>query len=175
MDIELSDALSMLKNKTISNTIATRQIAFLCNDGVSNASVTNMKEALLKAGATVKIIASHLGTIATDEGSTLHVDQSYLIAASVLFDAVFIPSGKGIKGLKENKDVAEFINDAFKHCKFIAADGEGATVLSGTNAAPNGKKADEGVLISNEGGIKFADSFVQAVGNHRFWAREEKI
>ena len=172
LDIELSDALSMLKNKTISNTIATRQIAFLCNDGVSNASVINMKEALLKAGATVKIIASHLGTIATDEGSTLHVDQSYLIAASVLFDAVFIPSGKGIK---ENKDVAEFINDAFKHCKFIAADGEGATVLSGTNAAPNSEKADEGVLISNEGGIKFADSFVQAVGNHRFWAREEKI
>lgn len=75
-EIEVSDALSMLKNRTISNTIATREVAFLCNDGVSAASVANMKNAIEKAGATVKIIAPHLGTITTQEGNVLAVDQS---------------------------------------------------------------------------------------------------
>jgi len=105
----------------------------------------------------------------------LVVDQSYLIAASVLFDAVFVPAGKGITGLKANKDVAEFINDSFKHCKFIAAEGEGIEVLGETNAMTHGKNADAGVMTSNDTDKKFADSFVTAMGNHRYWEREDKV
>jgi catalase len=168
--ISASNALSMLKNKTLSKSIATRQVAFLCNEGVSHASVTTMKNALEKAGATVKLIAPHLGTFKTAEGNELKADQSYLIAASVLFDAVFVPAGKGMTALKNNKEVVEFINDAFKHCKFIAAEEEGATVLSETYAMKNGKNADEGVLVDQK-----ADAFIEAMGNHRFWEREEKI
>ncbi|UPT71201.1 MAG: catalase [Flavobacterium sp. JAD_PAG50586_2] len=173
--ITASDALSMLKNKTISDTIATRQVAFLCNDGVSSASVNEMKNALEKAGAKVKIIAPHLGTITASEGNAIPVDQSYLIAASVLFDAVFVPAGKGTTALKDNNDVIEFINDAFKHCKFIAAEDEGLHVLAKTNAAKDGKNADAGVLTNEQTHKKFPQSFVTAMGNHRFWEREEKI
>ena len=174
-EISVSNALSMLKNNRNINTIVTRQVAFLCNDGVNDTSVINMKNALERAGANVKIIAPHLGTIKTEEGGTLAVNQSYLIAASVLFDAVFVPAGKGVLSLKENKDVSEFINDSFKHCKFIAAEGEGIEVLSDTNAFNNGKSSDEGVLLSEKTSKKFVDSFVELMGNHRFWEREEKI
>lgn len=174
-EVGTSDALSMLKNKTITNTIETRQVAFLCNDGVSNAAVSDMKNSLEKAGATVKIIAPHLGSITTAEGKTLAVDQSYLIAASVLFDAVYIPSGKGIAVLKANKDVIEFINDSFKHCKFIAAEGEGNDVLSQTNAMVNGKIADAGVLSSKSQDKDFAAAFIKAMGNHRYWEREKQL
>ena len=173
--LKVSDALSMLKNKTVTNTIETRQVAFLCNDGVSNAAVSDMKNSLEKAGATVKIIAPHLGSITTAEGKTLAVDQSYLIAASVLFDAVYIPSGKGIAVLKSNKDVIEFINDSFKHCKFIAAEGEGNDVLSQTNAMVNGKIADAGVLSSKSQDKDFAAAFIKAMGNHRYWEREKQL
>lgn len=174
-EIENSDALSMIKNKTVTKTIATREVAFLCADKVSSASVNVMKSALENAGASVKIIAPHLGTITTEEGGTLPVDQSYLIAASVLFDAVFVPAGKGIGALKGNDEVAEFINDAFKHCKYIAADGEGIDVLSGTNAAKDGTAADAGVITNNQKGAKLADTFIKAMGNHRFWEREDKV
>ena len=173
--IESSAALSMIKNKTVTNTIATRQVAFLCNDGVSSVSVSDMKETLQRAGATVKIIAPHLGVIKAAEGGTLPVDQSYLIAASVLFDAVVVPAGEGIAALKDNKDVVEFINDSYKHCKFIAAIGEGIAVLNQTNAANNGKPSDAGVMVDDGTNKKFNDSFVTAMGNHRFWDREEKI
>ncbi len=165
----------MLKNKTISNTIATRQVAFLCNDGVSSVSVHTMKEALEKAGAKVKIIAPHLGVIKAVEGGTLPVDQSYLIAASVLFDAAFVPAGEGVAELKSVPEVLEFLNDSFKHCKFIAAEGEGEKVLSETNAAKNGKAADKGLFLATKGDRQFASDFIEAMGNHRFWEREEKI
>lgn len=174
-DVDTSPALSMLRNKNNSDTIATRQVAFLCNDGVSNASVSGMKRALEKAGAKVKVIAPHLGEIKTEEGGTIKVDQSYLIAASVLFDAVFVPSGNGIAALKPQKEVVEFINDAFKHCKYIAAEGEGKDILSLTDAAKDGKAADDGVLIAQGNDKKLPESFIKAMGTHRFWAREEKV
>ncbi len=173
--VDVSDALSMIKNKTVSNTIETRQVAFLCNDKVNGTSVANMRNALEKAGAVVKIIAPHLGTITTEEGNILAVDQSYLIAASVLFDSVFVPAGRGISALQENVDVIEFINDAFKHCKIIAAESEGIGVLSVTNAITNGESSDEGVLLSIEADTEFIKSFITEMGNHRFWEREEKI
>ncbi|MEN2398659.1 catalase [Flavobacterium sp. MC2016-06] len=170
--IKSSDALSMLKNKTLSDTIATRQVAFLCADGVNGSSVDRMKKALESAGAGVKIIAPHLGTIVSEEGNEIKVDQSYLIAASVLFDAVFIPSGEGILKLMDVAEVAEFINDSFKHCKFIAAEGEGTDILSITNA----KNADKGVITSEKTGDKnLSNTFIKMMGKHRLWEREKLV
>jgi catalase len=166
-----SDALSMLKNSTITGSIATKQIAFICADGVCNASVVNYKNALEKKGAVVKIIAPHLGFIKSEEGKKIKVDQSLLIAASVLFDAVFIPSGKGIAELKESKEVAEFITDAFKHCKVIGGEEEGAAIIQSIQIVKAaGKKSDEGVVLNKD-----TTAFVKALGKHRFWEREELV
>jgi catalase len=174
--LESSDALSMLKNKTLSNTIATRQVAFLCADGVSATSVNAMKTALEAAGAQAKIVAPHLGTITAEEGDTIAVDQSYQIAASVLFDAVFIPAGEGILTLMDIPEVPEFINDSFKHCKFIAAEGEGTDILSITNAKVKDHNADDGVLTSEKKGEEnFAGTFIKMMGKHRFWEREKLL
>lgn len=166
--LDKSDALSILKNKNGSDTIATRQIAFLCAEGVNGASVKNMKIALKNAGASVKIIAPHLGTIVSEEGLEISVDQSYLIAASVLFDAVFIPAGRGISDLKNSREVKEFLGDAYNHCKFIAAEDQGIIVLSVIDG-----KLDSGVFTSEEIGDKAMQaSFIEALGNHRYWERE---
>jgi catalase len=171
-----SDALSMLKNKTLSDTIETRQIAFLCADDVDAKSVSNMKKALEEKGAEVKIIAPHQGVISSINGENIIVDQSFLISASVLFDGIFIPSGKGMSKLKQNDEVIEFINDAFKHCKIIAAEGEGNDVLMATNAKNNQKNADDGVLSSDLVGDKsLSDEFIKKLSQHRFWKREELL
>lgn len=171
-----SAALSMINNPTVTPTIETRQIAFLCADGVNAGSVNTLKSALAKAGATIKIIAPHLGTIKADDGSSITVDQSYLIAASVLFDAVYIPDGQNVNSLKDIPEVAEFINDAYKHCKVIGADGAGTALLptDPTPAKPNKKtESDEGVISSaNAGDKSFSDKFISAMGKHRIWERE---
>ncbi|WP_264565114.1 catalase [Flavobacterium sp. N3904] len=174
--IHTSDALSILKNKRGTDTIATRQIAFLCADGVNAASVKNMKHALKNAGAVVKIIAPHLGTIVSEEGNEILVDQSYLIAASVLFDGVFIPSGKGILDLKTIKEVKDFLNDSYTHCKFIAAEGEGTEVLPFTDKNENKPNTDAGIFTSQKTGDgNLADSFIKGLKKHRFWDRESQL
>jgi catalase len=173
--VEKSAALSMAN--TIKNTIKTRQIAILTADGVDESAVMKMKKALLAEGGVVKIIAPKLGEVKGMNGGTFKPDQSFLTAASVLFDAVYIPGGAaGVNNLVNEADPIHFIDEAYRHCKAIAADGEAVELL---NASYIGKKlsakvsakemAATGVIINGS-----AKEFIKAIAQHRFWEREKK-
>lgn len=174
--VESSHALSMLKNPTNSPTIASRKVAIICADGVSEAAVKNMKNALLKEDAKGFVISLDLGSVLTDSAGEIGVDFSFLTASSVLFDAVYIPHGLGFNTLAKNDDVMEFLNDAYKHCKVIGADGEGTELI---NLAPFAMKIsndDEGILLTSDVASEtFAQNFITAMGEHRFWERETNL
>ncbi len=127
-----------------------------------------------KKGAKAYIIAPHLGFISTDQGGEIPVDYSFLTSSSVLFDAVFIADGQGLASLDGDGDVLEFINDAYKHCKTIGADGAGIGLLAGTNfAQKTANQKDDGLIISETAGDRaFAENFINAMAQHRFWQRE---
>ena len=166
--IDKSPALSM--KDTIKNSIKTRKIAFLIGNGVDDNSVAKMKAALEKEGATVKLIAPKLGAVKTAKGEKLTVGGSFLTDASVCFDAVFIPAGKHINALAKEPDAIHFINEAFRHCKAMAADGEAVDLLQYTYVNPNEqheKVTDKGVLVNKQ-----AREFINAIAQHRFWERE---
>jgi catalase len=172
--LKISKALSMAN--TIKNTIKTRRIAILAADGVDAVSLNKMKQALEAAGAQTKIIAPHLGNIVAAKGKQIKVDQSLLTAASVLFDAVYIPGGqKSSTALQKEPNAIQFINEAFKHCKAIAVEGEGTELLFITNAGikinSKGKTAKnhiaDGVLLNRN-----SKEFIKAIAQHRFWERE---
>jgi len=175
-ELKISKALSMAG--TVKDSIKTRQIAILAADGVDENSLNAMKKALEAAGAQTKIIASHLGFIAAENGKQIKVDQSFLTAASVLFDAVYVPDGaKSVGTLKSEPDAIHFVNEAFKHCKAIAADGAGAELLEvsaisikihGDEGKAEKNPAKIGVLINRNAG-----EFINAVAQHRFWEREK--
>lgn len=173
--LQSSEALSMAN--TVKNTIKTRQIAILTADGIDEISLNTMKEALEAAGAQTKIIAPHLGFIATATGKQIKVDQSFLTAASVLFDAVYVPNGKqSATALIEEPDAIHFINEAYKHCKAIAADGSGADFVYLT--APgvkiqNEDKADKNNLVTGVLINRDSKEFINAIAQHRFWEREK--
>jgi len=174
--VESSDALSMLKNPTNSPTIASRKVAIIVSDGVSEAAVQNIKSALLKEDAKGLIVAPHLGSVLTDQDGALAADFSFLTASSVLFDAVYIPHGLGLNVLAENDDVLEFINDAYKHCKVIGADGEATGLLSAAPFASKLNNDDGGIILSAEVGTEsFALDFIAAVAQHRFFEREPNL
>ncbi|RZL02872.1 MAG: catalase, partial [Pedobacter sp.] len=110
--LKKSEALSMAN--TIKDTIKSRKIAFLIADGVDVASVNEMKKALEDKKATVELIAPKLGLIEGLKNQSLTADESFLTAASVLYDAVFIPSGdKSMVMLSQEPDAIHFINQAF--------------------------------------------------------------
>jgi len=166
----------MIKNKLNTKTIESRLVAFLCSDGVDDKSVNNLKAALEKEGATAKIIGTNATAVTTSGGNKLKVDHSIFSCSSVLFDAVFIPSGKNsIEKLKKEEKVPEFLNDAYKHCKVIGAEKEGQELLNDTNfivKLSDKKMKDYGVITDSIDEKNLSQNFIDALGNHRFWIRE---
>lgn len=163
--LDKSPALSQAETKF--DSIATRQIAVLAADGFNMENLRKMKTLLEKEGAMLKIIAPMGGTIICDEKMEHKVDASIMTTESVLFDAVYIPGGKqSIKALGENVKYIKFVNEAFKHCKAIAVDGEGADFLNRTYA---GKHTDDKAVLVNEK----ATAFKNAIQQHRNWDRME--
>lgn len=176
--LSASAALSMAN--TIKETVVSRKIAILAADGVSGKSLNTVKNALEAAGAVVEIIAPRLGLLSASDESQVPVDQSFLTAASVLFDAVYVPEGdRSVATLAEEANAIHFLNEAFKHCKAIAADEGALKVLQATNFSGKLPKDHHetsalkyGVVISNNA-QKLGAQFIAAIAQHRFWEREK--
>ncbi|MBG48105.1 MAG: catalase HPII [Pseudozobellia sp.] len=161
--LEKSPVLSQANTKF--DTIATRQIAFLVADGFHMQSFQAMRKALENEKAVVKIIAPHGGMVKCDEGMDHKVDAAIMTTESVLFDAIYIPGGKkSVNVLKEESKFLKFINEAFSHCKSIAADGEGEHLLETSSIKEY--KEDEAILINEK-----PELFIDAISRHRNWKR----
>jgi catalase len=178
--IEASAALSMIDNPNFPNsTITTRKIAFLVADGFDDADVLEMKKALLTAGAKVMTVAPHLGILTGAEGEIINADCSFLTGASVLFDGVCVPDGEqSIAALTAEKEALVFLDEAYKHCKTIGANGAGlelirsAGILNSADAADNSE--DSGVIVG-AGDVPgaIAPQFIDSLAQHRHWQREQ--
>ncbi len=173
--IDRSPALSMIYTRPKDSHIATRKIAFLAANGVDDNAFSQIKATLEEKGATVQVIAPKLGTITTKGGESIPVDHSFLTASSVMFDAVYIPGGAdSISGLSLESKAIHFVNEAYRHCKSIAASA-GAEAFLRKTALPDGAEIgkDSGLIVDeNLDGLKTA--FVDAIAQHRFWDREEE-
>ncbi|MFC6433564.1 DJ-1/PfpI family protein, partial [Nocardiopsis tropica] len=165
-----SEALSMAN--TIKDSIQTRKVAILAADGVDGKSLSEVKAAIEAAGGVTEILAPRLGYLTSANDDKIHVDESLLGAASVLFDAVYIPGGlNSVATLEADADAVHFLNEAFKHCKAIAADEQALQVLEATYFSKK-MESDEGVIVSGDA-AQLATSFIEAIKLHRFWEREK--
>ena len=178
-EVGASPALSMAN--TVKDRIQTRKIAALVADGFDDAALAAMKKALTNAGAQMKVIAPKLGFLKGASGEEVKIDFSLLTSSSVLFDAVYIPGGeKSIEALKREADAIHFVNEAYKHCKAIAATGLGVDLLnaSSINGGKNDSDTsqaleDRGVVIGSDAQAgKVATRFIEAIAQHRNWNRE---
>jgi len=174
--VEKSAALSMAA--TVKDTIKTRKIAILAADGFDDDALDSVKKALTGAGAVVKIVAPALGTIAGAGGTKVPVDFSLLTAGSVLFDAVYVAGGKNSAGtLAADADAIHFVNEAYKHCKAIAATGAGRDMLQESAVATALKTNDDPAVVigSDQQASRVAKAFIAAIAQHRNWDRESKV
>ncbi len=172
-DVGTSPALSMAG--TVKDTIRTRKIAFLAADGFG-ADLAAMKKELTKAGAQVKIVAPRGGKLKGEGGEELAVDHSLLTTASVLFDAVYVPGGeKSVAALKREAKALHFVNEAYMHCKAIAATGAGVDLLAASYLGALQDGAAAGVIADRTAKTgSAAKAFVAAIAEHRHWSREAK-
>ncbi len=179
--VDRSPVLSM--ENTIKDTIKTRKIAILAANGVDAAHLTGMQAALTAAGAVTELV-SPLPLVKASDGSALKADKTLLTTGSVIYDAVFVPGGKeSAAALAGDGDVLHFINEAYKHCKAIAATGEGTDVLLAAQITPpggNGKSPDQALQALGsvfaerqaEDVASVAEQFIAAIAKHRDWSRQ---
>jgi catalase len=182
-DMALSPALRMIDNPNFPNeTIKTRKIAFLISDGFDDVALLDMKQTLMTAGAVVMTVAPRLGVLTGTNGTVVKADFSFLTGSSVLFDAFYVPDGEtSVASLKGEPEVANFLNEAYKHCKTIAASGAGVELLASAGiviAADEISRTDNlefrsGLVASREAYVQsLGDQFVKAIARHRHWERE---
>jgi catalase len=177
-----SSAALSLEN-TSKDSIKTRKIAILAANGFDRSQLMEMKEALKQAGANPQVVSKFKGTITSADGQELEVDKTFLTSGSVMFDAVYVPGGRqSIETLKMQGDAIDFLNEAFRHAKAIAATGEGVDLLVASHIAGaelaerDGQIAsDRGVVTTRHGSVSdAAGEFIQAIAQHRHWTREQK-
>nr|WP_317126010.1 catalase [Pedobacter sp. KBW06] len=166
--LKSSAALSM--KDTPKDTAKSRKIAVLATDGVNGTQLNDYKKVLEAAGAVTKIVATHNGHIQDDSGKRIKVDFTFLTTASVLFDAVYVPGGgKSVNALVAEPDAIHFVEEAFRHCKAIAANAEGLELIAHSKIPEKDKNAAQQGLLLN----KTAKDFEMAIRQHRFWEREK--
>ena len=162
-EMPLSPALQTIGK--MKDTLQGRSIGILIADGSDVTVINNLKKAVIKAGASVKIIGPKIGGAKLSDGSMLHVDGQLAGTPSVLFDAVaIILSLEGAKALSMEAAAIDFIRDAYGHLKAIGADMGGEVLVKSGNIV-----ADVGVL-----NLSVIDGFISAA-KIRQWDREKLI
>lgn len=151
----------------------TAKIAILLADGFDEAGVNAVQQAILSAGGQAKVIAPHGGSVSGDQGTAVPVDFSLPTVASVLFDAVCVAGGGDcVATLSSDTRAIEFVEEAFKHCKAIAATEGAFEFLQSTRVATGIANEDPAVIVGDGPIKKTAAAFVAAISQHRNWDRE---
>ncbi|MNL57888.1 Catalase C [compost metagenome] len=126
-----------------------------------------MAEALIKAGAVVRLVGQRIGPLQAAGGGTLDADASLDNHPSGLFDGAVVPGGADAAGrLQADGRALEFLRDAYRHGKTLMGVGEGAQVFAAAGIDPD--PADGGLLLADDG----AAAFIEALGKHRHPERE---
>lgn len=153
----------------------TAKVAILLADGFDDTAVKFISQAIVAAGGQPKIIAPHGGIVVGVNETELAVDFSLPTVCSVLFDAVYLAGGDAcVEALSVEARAAEFVEEAHKHCKAIAATGAAIDFLKTTRVATSIEARDPAVVIGDGSVRKVAASFVEAISQHRNWERELK-
>ena len=173
-EVETSPRLSLFARPG-DGRIQGRKVAIIVADGVDGAFVKSAQGALDKLGAVARLVGARLGTVKSEQGESIEVDATLETTPAVLYDGLILPSGRGAaQALGKVGQAAEFIKDQYRHCKAILAVGTGCDLLAKADVPkglPNGD-ADPGLLLFAEKGFANAlPEFVQALAQHRHFAR----
>jgi catalase len=159
--------------------IATRKVAVLVAEGFDGAGVAEVTKRLAAEGATAHLIGPHLGALAAGDGKKSTPQFSILTASSVLFDAVFVADGASAADWTLEADAVEFVKDAYKHCKAVAATGAGVRLLEAAAIPVGGPgsqdAADAATIVAAKVSRAVTQQLVAAMAEHRLWTREPTL
>ena len=125
-----------------------RKVAVLVADGTDAVHVRALITDLKSKGALANVIAKTAGLIQLSDGTSIKVDKPAPNAASVMYDAVYVPGGTGAATVAKSGLAVHFVTEAYAHGKPVAGVGDGVDVLIkaqvpvGVAGVTTGKDAD---------------------------------
>lgn len=168
-EVEQSPALS-LTARPGEGGIATRKVAILVAEGVDGAAVSAVAQALVQAGAVVRLVGQRIGPVATADGNVLDADASLDNQPSAVFDGAVVPGGGGaIERWLQDGRAVEFLRDAYRHGKTLLAVADGANLLEAAGFDPSWR--DDG-LVLGKAPAQAAALFIESLSRHRHPERE---
>jgi catalase len=141
-----------------------RVVQILADDGCDLNGIRLIQDAVLAAGATPHVIATHKGAIRGGKADQLTVDRSFHTASSAEADAVIVAGGTGLAG---QPAVTTWIQSAYRHFKPVAAWGNGSEVLTAAGVEHDAP----GVTVSQKANKTFAKTVLAHLAVHRHWDR----
>ncbi|MBP0582762.1 catalase [Labrys sp. LIt4] len=168
-DLPPSPALSIVRNGPPS--FAGRKVGVLIGEGTDAAMLAALQTAVEKEGATLEVIAPHVGGAQAKDGTLIPAKHMIDGGPSVLFDAVaLLLSDAGAEALTSEAAARDFVADAFAHCKFIGFSNGAEALLLKSGIALD---ADEGLVYLSDAGSM--TRFVETCRQLRLWAREANV
>ena len=165
-EVQVSPSLS-LTARPGDGSVATRKVAILVAEGVDGKSVSAVADALIQAGAVVRLVGQRIGPVQTADGGAFDADASLDNHPSGVFDGAVVAGGADAAALLAADGRAlEFLRDAYRHGKTLMGIGDGVQVYvaAGIDPDPN----DGGLLLGGED----PQAFIAALGKHRHPERE---
>jgi catalase len=161
--MKLSPALQLIGKMKV--TLEGRTVGILIADGSDGRAIKTAMNAVVEAGASVKVVATTVGGTKLADGSILKADGQLAGTPSVLFDAIVVLlSEAGAKMLSKESAAIDFVRDAFAHLKAIGVDRDGQSLLKEARV-----EKDPGIID-----ISDMKTFI-AAAKTRQWNREALV
>ena len=143
--------------------VAGRKVGIIADGGSDLAGVTKLVKALAKVGVTGLVTAPVGGVLRKGRQSVI-VERTLLTARSIEFDALVVAGGTTPT---DDIKLVLLLQEAYRHCKAVAAWGDGAAILESAGIPAGGA----GVSVAETVAKPFTDELTQALALHRAWDR----
>jgi catalase len=165
-----SPALSLAAHDGAAASPRTRRVAVLVADGADARIVGQLRDALTAAGATADLLAHTDGSVTTSDGLPMEVTRALTTTASVLYDAVVVPSATA--DLSVDGAAVHFAAEAYKHGKPVGAFGTGLGVLQRAQIPLTTALDDPALVVAEEFSADFPRTLLTALSAHRNFDRD---
>eukprot|EP00762_Andalucia_godoyi_P006877 ANDGO_08339.mRNA.1 Catalase-2 len=161
-------------------TIRSTKIAVLCAHGFDGVQYYEcLRRMHNHEGAVVELVAPYGGVIRSVGGDGVAAAKTLKTASGVLYDAVYVPGGRGsVDSLLKLREAVRFLDDMYVHGKPICASNEGVDLLAISRCGRFAKLADAHLLVDKgvvttrnvmKDRSEFLDACVAAGKQIRFW------
>ena len=174
-EVTVSPALSLMARPG-DKSLRGRKVALLIAPGVAVTSMMQIHAALLAEGVVPRLVAPHVGLIATEGDDTLDADASLENEPGFLFDAMVLPDGEAaVAALTKDGHTMEFIRDHYRHGKTILALGASKMLLAKAGVPeklPNGNDDPGLIFATGDKMDRASTAFIKSMARHRHPERE---